>query len=203
LAILLYLLNLLAWIIATVTVAATALFVLRVIVAWVSKNPFGWLAYNLRRITEPIVRPIRQPFSGYYMRFDLLPLVAGAMILFTGLFISDVLWRIAGILGGAHLVWQYYRVTTGLILNRVILLLGLAYEAAIFVRVVLPWFGVGYSSNLLRFLYRITEPVLRPLRRLLNRFIPLTALDISPILALLLVRVVTGILADAVASVIK
>jgi YggT family protein len=137
------------------------------------------------------------------MRFDLLPLVAGAMILFTGLFVSDVLWRLAGILRGAHFVWLYYQLTTGLILNRLVLLLGLAYEAAIFVRVVLPWFGAGYGSSLLRFLYRITEPVLRPIRRLLNRFIPLTALDISPILALLLVRVVTGILADVVASLIR
>ncbi|HLF84034.1 MAG TPA: YggT family protein, partial [Blastocatellia bacterium] len=109
--IVLFVLNLVATTIAVVTVAATALFVLRVIVAWLGSNPFGWVAYNLRRVTEPVVRPIRQPFSGYYMRFDLLPLVAGAMILFTGLFVADVLWRIAGILGAAHFISQHYQLT--------------------------------------------------------------------------------------------
>lgn len=198
----LYVLHLVAWAVATLAVAGALLFVLRVIVAWVSKNPFGWLAYNLRRVTEPVVMPLRQPFSGYYMRFDMLPLVAGAMVLFTGLFIADTLWRIETILGNVYIVGTYYRFTLGYLLSRLVLFAGLGYEVAIFARVVLPWFGVGYGSPLLRFLFRITEPLLRPIRRLLSRILSVSIFDFTPIIALFLVRVATGILADIVSRLI-
>ena len=193
--------NLVAWAIFIATLAATALFVLRVIVTWAGSNPFGWVAYNLRRVTEPVVRPMRQPFYGYHMRFDLLPLVAAAMILFSGLFLSDILWRLRGLGDSLDRAVQMGFVTLGVLLTVIILLVGLLYEVAIFGRVVLPWFGVGYGSSFLRFLFRITEPLLRPLRRALSRVLSTSIFDFTPIIALLLVRVVTLFVAQLVSDI--
>jgi YggT family protein len=193
-----YVLSCISYAILIVTLATASLLVLRVIVAWAGVNPFGWLPFHLRRVTEPLVRPLRQPFSGYMMRFDLLPLVAAAAILFAGLFAGYVYDRLVEIL--ANVVQAtYYNVLTGRrALVWLIQLSGILYEAAIFLRIILPWFGLGYGSRVLRFSFRITEPLLRPIRRLLGRYLAISMFDFSAFLALILVRVVTGLLADLV-----
>jgi YggT family protein len=192
-----------AWLIFGVTLALVTLLLLRILVNWIGSNPFAWVPYNLKRVTEPLVRPLRQPFVGQYMRFDLLPLVAAALILFTGLFTSDMIWRISGLLGVLFYTIEYSLVTQGFLLAWFITVLGTLYEAAIFVRILLPWFGVGYGSRLLRFLFKITEPVLRPIRRLLSRFLSVSMFDFTPIIALLLVRFITGILADLARELVR
>lgn len=58
-------------------------------------------------------------------------------------------------------------------------------------RVILSWIPIGNpNSALVNFIYEITEPVLAPIRRLIPRgSLPL---DFSPIIALLLIRIVEG-----------
>ena len=77
-------------------------------------------------------------------------------------------------------------------------LAGVLYEAAIFLRIILPWFGLGYGSRLLRFTFKITEPLMRPIRRLLGRYLAIGMFDFSAFLALILVRIVTGLLVELV-----
>ena len=185
------------------TLTLVTLLLLRILVGWLGSNPFAWVPSNLKKVTEPLVRTLRQPFSGQYMRFDLLPLVAAAMILFTGLFTSDMIWRVSGLLAVLSYTIEYSLVTQGFLLAWFITLLGTLYEAAIFVRILLPWFGVGYGSKLLRFLFKITEPVLKPIRRLLGRFLAISMFDFTPIIALLLVRLLTGILADIARELVR
>ena len=194
-----YVLGLISYAILIVTVAIASLLVLRVIVAWAGVNPFGWLPFHLRRVTEPLVYPLRQPFSGYTMRFDLLPLVAAAAILFGGLFagyVYDKLFR--EIFPDVVQSIQYNVVTGRRMLVWLIMLTGVMYEAAIFLRIVLPWFGLGYGSRVLRFAFRITEPLMKPIRRLLGRYLAISMFDFSTFLALVLVRLVTGLLVDLV-----
>ena len=55
---------------------------------------------------------------------------------------------------------------------------------AILVRVVVSWLRVSpYENDLVRLVYEVTEPVLEPLRRVLP---PMGGLDLSPLIALLL-----------------
>ena len=55
---------------------------------------------------------------------------------------------------------------------------------AILVRVVVSWLRVSpYENDLVRLVYQVTEPVLEPLRRVLP---PMGGLDLSPLIALLL-----------------
>ena len=187
-----------SWAIFYVTVTIASLLVLRVIVAWVGVNPFGWVPFHLRRVTEPLVRPLRQPFSGYTMRFDLLPLVAAASILFAGLFVGYVYDTLRGILVDVELSARNNVMSGRRTLVWLILLTGVLYEAAIFLRIILPWFGLGYGSRLVRFTFKITEPLMRPIRRLLGRYLVISMFDFSALLALILVRVVTGLLIELV-----
>ena len=58
------------------------------------------------------------------------------------------------------------------------------YTLAIFIYIILSWTGVSYRSPLMRFLFKITEPLLGPLRRMIP---PVAMFDISPMIALLIV----------------
>ncbi len=66
---------------------------------------------------------------------------------------------------------------------------------AILLRILLPWFGIGYRNALLRLVYGITEPVLRPLRR----FFLVGMFDLSPMVAIIIIRFVIGIIATNIA----
>jgi len=194
-----FVLALISYAILIVTVAIASLLVLRVIVAWAGVNPFGWLPFHLRRVTEPLVYPLRQPFSGYTMRFDLLPLVAAAAILFGGLFAGYIYDKLfLEILHDIVLSIQFDAVTGRRVLVWLIMLTGVLFEAAIFLRIILPWFGLGYGSRVLRFAFRITEPLMKPIRRLLGRYLAISMFDFSAFLVLVLIRIVTALLVDLV-----
>lgn len=64
-------------------------------------------------------------------------------------------------------------------------------ELAILARVVLSWFRVAPYHPAVAFLYQITEPILRPLRQVIP---PLGMIDISPIVALILMDIVRQII---------
>jgi len=52
------------------------------------------------------------------------------------------------------------------------------------VRIILSWFAVDSYNEIVQILYRITEPILAPFRRLPLRF---GAIDFSPIIAFILI----------------
>ena len=68
----------------------------------------------------------------------------------------------------------------------------LAYQIVILGRVLLSWFPLqpgGFMGKLNNLLIRLTEPLLGPLRRILPRA---GMLDLSPLVALVLIWVVSG-----------
>ncbi len=64
-------------------------------------------------------------------------------------------------------------------------------ELAILARVLLSWFRVDPYHPAVALLYQITEPILRPLRNVIP---PLGMMDISPIVALILIRIIRAII---------
>jgi YggT family protein len=68
----------------------------------------------------------------------------------------------------------------------------LAYQVVILGRVLLSWFPLqsgGFMAKVNNVLIRLTEPVLGPLRRILPRA---GMLDLSPLVALVLIWVISG-----------
>ncbi len=68
---------------------------------------------------------------------------------------------------------------------------------AIVGRALLSWFNVGPGNAIGRVLYEITEPILGPMRRV----IPMIGmLDISPIVAILLLTFMQGLILQALVA---
>jgi YggT family protein len=71
------------------------------------------------------------------------------------------------------------------------------YSMLILIRVLLSWFSPHPNNQLYQILIKITEPVLGPIRRI----IPLQGIDISPVIAILLIdlvikRILLGLLSS-------
>lgn len=184
---------LLSWLVFIATMIVAGLLVLRVILNWAGVNPFGRISYHLTHLTEPLVRPMRYQLGGPALRYDLLPLVLGVMILFVGLFVSSILQQFGTVLYAIIGNIISGKVASGTMVGELIILLSLLYVSVIFLRWMLPILGVGYSNKFLRFTHAITEPLLKPLRRI---FV-VRMIDLSPMVAMLLVQFVAHILASA------
>jgi YggT family protein len=70
-------------------------------------------------------------------------------------------------------------------------LLALVVSGAILARVVLSWVAPTSNGPMVAFLYQVTEPILQPIRRLLP---PQGGLDLSPMIALLVIGLVSRLL---------
>lgn len=178
------------------TIAISSLLFLRVVLTWLGANPFGRIPYHLTRITEPMVRPVRAQFGGMRLRYDLIPLVMGVLILVTGLFIASMLGQLGQILVAIGKNVMVGALASGAMAAEVIRLLGLLYVVAIFLRFFLPFFGVGYRHKFFHFLFVITEPLLKPLRKI---FIA-GMFDFSPIVAMFIVQILTSVLAEIISK---
>lgn len=61
----------------------------------------------------------------------------------------------------------------------------------LFIRIILSWFAVGRGNRLMELLFAFTEPVLAPIRNLVNRSPlggPGMVLDFSPLIAFVLLE---------------
>ena len=65
---------------------------------------------------------------------------------------------------------------------------------AIFIRALLSWFPIDPRNPLVTILYDVTEPILDPLRRVIPR---LGMIDITPLVAILLIQVIGNFAAGA------
>jgi YggT family protein len=65
---------------------------------------------------------------------------------------------------------------------------------AIFIRALLSWFPIDPRNPLVTILYEVTEPILDPLRRVIPR---LGMIDITPLVAIILIQVIGQVAANA------
>ncbi|HNR67839.1 MAG TPA: YggT family protein [bacterium] len=59
------------------------------------------------------------------------------------------------------------------------------FTYAVIARVLVSWLSVRHDSSLVAYLYKITEPVLAPIRKLIP---PVAGLDLSPAAVILLIH---------------
>jgi len=172
------------WGVTAVIVAAIVLIVLRSVLNYMDVNPFSWLAVSLRRSTEPVLASVRAILIGFRLDPKVAPFIAVILIIVAGylviLVVGSVLNTIAGIiyalssrqLGAPVAIIGY-------------LLFGFLslYTLVIFIRIIFSWVGMSYANRLMRFVVRITEPLLGTLRRTIP---PVGMFDISPIVAFII-----------------
>ncbi len=66
------------------------------------------------------------------------------------------------------------------------------YNILLFARVIMSWFVRDLGNPIFRFLYEITEPLLAPIRRIM----PPMGLDLSPIIAYMLLSLLARLIAS-------
>lgn len=168
--------------VVAICLGVIVLMLLRLIVTYADLNPFGWIALNVRRASDPLVNPIRRGLARTGLDPKLAPLVTILITILLGYFAVSLVGTVLGTLNGV-----VYSLRDGRVVNLVgWLLYGLLaiYELLIFIRIVFSW-GVSSVNPVMRFLLRVTEPILAPFRRIIP---PLGMFDISPIVVMLLLR---------------
>lgn len=81
------------------------------------------------------------------------------------------------------------------LVNLIVLLLQIIWFA-IFARAIISWFPIDQNGPVVRALDAITEPILEPLRRVVPR---VGMIDITPMVAILLIFAITYLLQSSVA----
>lgn len=161
------------------------LMVLRLIFNYKDPNPFGFIgkfAYSLKKYTDGIVYPSAGILAQFRIDTRIAPLltILGAIVI--GYFVLQLFFTLFFTLDGIidNLLGGSIVRIVGFILYGA---LGL-FSLAIVIRIVLSWV-VSFSNPILRFLRKITDPVLEPFRRIIP---PLGVFDISPIIVLFLIN---------------
>lgn len=82
------------------------------------------------------------------------------------------------------------------ILYRTVSIVFSVIELVILARVLLSWIPINKSSRIVEFLYMITEPILGPIRGMIEKspFGKNMMFDFSPIIAFLLIRLVRALI---------
>jgi len=178
------------WMVIALIVGIIAVVLLRLIANQVNPNPFGWTAITIRRLTDPLIGPVRRALLGFRVDPKYAPLVTILITIVLGWLSLQLLASIANTLAGilASLGSGAVVPMMGYVLYGLLSL----YSLLIFVRVIFSWVTVSYSNRLMRFLVNATEPLLGPLRRSLPL---LGGFDLSPIIAFFVVWVLQAAVA--------
>jgi YggT family protein len=149
--------------------------------------PFSAVARFCRRVIDPLMLPVETRIvrSGGNPKnapwFTLVFIIVGGLLLFAlldflGTVIAQAGWGISspGRFGVLLVSWAF-----------------LLLKVALLVRVISTWVRLSPYSRWIRWSYVLTDWLLEPIRRLLPRF---GALDVSPLLAFILISLVQSVL---------
>jgi YggT family protein len=178
------------WAVIVVIVAVIALVLIRLIANQVNPNPFGWTSQTIRRLTDPLISPVRRALARFGVDPKYAPLVTVLITILLGWFSLQLVTSIANTLAG--ILWGIERHAVVPIIGYVLYGLLSFYSLLIFIRIVFSWVTVSSGNRLLRFLVKTTEPLLGPLRRMVP---PVGGFDISPIVAFIIIWLLQSVVA--------
>ena len=165
-------------------VGVIVLLVLRMIANQLDLNPFSWSSRTIRRLTDPLIGPVRRAIAGVGVDPKFAPLVTILLAVLLGWFALQLVTSIANTVTGVVLsvAAQEFVPALGYVLYGLLSF----YSLLIFIRIIFSWGMASYSNRLMRLVVNATEPLLGPLRRI----VPTVGMfDISPIVAFLIVWV--------------
>ena len=154
-------------------------------------NPFNPIARFMRSTVDPLMAPIERrivraggmPTSAPW--WTLVFAVVGTLILVSLLGFLRTQFAMVAVSsqsGVAGMLVLIVRWTFGIL------------RLALIVRIVSSWFGMSPYSPWIRWSYHLTEPILGPLRRVVPT---IGMIDITPIVAYILLRVLEGLVLGA------
>jgi len=174
------------WYLIVIAITFTiGLMLVRLLMNSMDVNPFTWAAITVRRLSDPLINPVRRGLVNFGVQAKYAPLVTILLVILVGYFVimltTSVLDTVTGVL---------YAATAGkggaavAIIGYVIYGLLALYSLLIFIRIIFSWGMVGLRNRVMRFLVKVTDPLLVPLRRM----VPTVGMfDISPLVAFIII----------------
>jgi len=153
---------------------------LRFLLQWVRADFYNPVSQFLVKVTSPVLRPLRRVIPGY-AGIDL-----ASIMLMLGLKLVEW-WLILWLKGLAPTAGGVFFLAVADLLS----LLVNVFLVAILIQVILSWVNPGVHNTVSSLLWRLNEPLLGPARRLLP---PISGLDLSPILVLVLLQLLKYLL---------
>jgi YggT family protein len=162
---------------------AAAIMAVIAVIDWLVRtrriNPFGPVARFFRRSVDPLLEPVERrvvragglPASAPWWALAAIAVIGIlllALVDFIGALLVDLSRGMAGGAGGLVRLVVYWAFAL--------------LRIAIIVRVIASWLPGGAYSKWVRWAFTLSEPILRPLRRIIP---PIRMIDITPIVAFL------------------
>lgn len=159
--------------------------IMRLIFNYTDPNPFGLIgriSFRIKKWTDKFVYPIASFLARMKIDTRIAPLIGILISCVIGYFILQLFYNLFFTVDG---VAEGFRTAS---ITRIVgfLLYGFLgfYSLMIVIRIVLSWIVTG-TNKALRFLHRLTDPILEPFRKIIP---PLGMFDISPIVVLFLLN---------------
>lgn len=168
--------------ITALIIATIVLMLLRLLMNYADVNPFNSSAMMVRRLSDPLVNPVRRSLASFGVEPKIAPLITILLVILVGWFAVQLAASVLNMVAGVILA-----ISRGSVVAVIgYLLYGLLafYSLLIFIRIIFSWGMVSYANPLMRFLVNATDPLLVPLRRMVP---PLGIFDLSAIVAFILI----------------
>lgn len=170
-----YLLSPVEFVLTTVFQLYIMLVMVRFLLQWLKADFYNPISQFVVKATNPPLLPLRRIIPGWG-GIDVAAIVL--MVLLQLLSLLLVLWlRDKGLALETLLLWSLAELI-GLGIN--------VFLFAIIIQVIISWVNPGQYNPVTAILASLTEPLLRPARRLLP---PISGIDLSPLLVLLALQV--------------
>jgi YggT family protein len=164
----------LIYLISTLTDLYVTAILLRLLLQWVKADFYNPLSQFLVKITNPVLVPTRRliPSIG---RLDTASVVVMLLLELLQLVLINLL-------GKTEFGFQFLFLFA---VQKLLIAFLLTYFVLIIARVIISWVANQSRHPLIPLIYQLTEPVLRPISKLLP---PMGGVDLSPLFALIALR---------------
>lgn len=171
------------FIIDTIASLVTLLLLLRFWLPWVGADFRNPMAQGILQATSPLINPLRR-FIPAIGRIDTATVLLALVV-------QAIAVTIVLLLLGAPLSVRFILLSSFFELVKLSLLM---FTFAIFIRIILSWVSPGTYNPATAIIANLTDPILRPFRRLIP---PVGGFDISPIFAIILLGALSILVEDS------
>jgi len=147
---------------------------LRLLLQWVRADFYNPVCQFLVKVTNPVLVPLRRVIP------SIGKLDTASVVLMLVLEVISV-WSLSLM---SPLEWAPAQIFLFAVISLVAMLLW-TYFILIIATVILSWVGQKFRHPIIPLVYQLTEPVLRPFRKIIP---PISGIDLSPLLALIIIR---------------
>ena len=164
----------LIYLVSTLTDLYVTAILLRLLLQWVRADFYNPLSQFLIKITNPVLVPTRRliPSIG---KLDTASVVVMLLLELLQLVLINLL-------GKTEFGFQFLFLFA---IQKLLITLLLTYFVLIIARVIVSWIANQSRHPLIPLIYQLTEPVLKPISKLLP---PMGGIDLSPLFALIALR---------------